>query len=181
MSDRQRREASKRERYLIDPRLQLALAVLLAGIVTGVALAWAVAIYVLPGEDVLRTMTAEETRALFLRASLVYYAIATAAVTAVAVFLSHRIAGPVFVIERALRGLERGDYEQRLSLRTRDYLKPLATSVAELCDSLREREERRQRLVKQTAVRLEASDLAGARELLAELIAGEEASEVPRG
>ena len=169
MSDRQRREASKRERYLIDPRLQLALAVPLAGIVTGVALAWAVAIYVLPGEDVLRTMTAEETRALFLRASLVYYAIATAAVTAVAVFLSHRIAGPVFVIERALRGLERGDY------------KPLATSVAELCDSLREREERRQRLVKQAAVRLEASDLAGARELLAELIAGEEASEVPRG
>ncbi len=59
----------------------------------------------------------------------------------VSLLLTHRIAGPAFVLERALRAMLRRDYSARIHLRRRDYLKPLAASVEELRVELERRRE----------------------------------------
>ena len=159
----------KRERYLIDAPLQLSLALPLLATLGAVALAYVAAIYVIPGGTALEAMSAEETRALFLRANLVYYGIAAAAIVAVAIYLSHRIAGPAFVVERALRAMREGDYGERLSLRPNDLLQPLANVTTELRDALVAQDADRRQLVKQLSACLDGNDLAGARELVARL------------
>ncbi|HEX5138074.1 MAG TPA: hypothetical protein VFY93_13945, partial [Planctomycetota bacterium] len=63
---------------------------------------------------------------------LIYLLLAAALLGVVALLITHRIAGPAFVVERALRGMTRGDHSARLELRRRDYLKPLAAAVEEL-------------------------------------------------
>ena len=159
----------KCERYFIDARLQLAVALPLLAILAVVAVAYIAAIYVLPGVGALDGMTAAETRSLFMRANIVYYSIAAAALACVAVFLMHRVAGPALVIERAVRALQRGEFEQRLQLRPSDYLKSLAAAVAELRSQLAEQEDGRQDLVRELAARLAANDLEAARGLAAQL------------
>ncbi len=162
----------KRERYLIDTRLQLSLALPLLATLGVVALAYVAAIYVIPGGSALKAMTAEETRALFLRANVVYFGIAAAAIVAVAIYLSHRIAGPAFVVERALRAMRGGDYGERLSLRPNDLLQPLAKVTTELRDALVAQDADRRQLVKELGACLDGNDLAGARELVAQLETG---------
>ena len=164
-----KRPHSRRGRYFIDARLQLALAVPLLGILAVVAVAYVAAIYLLPGETALKSMTADETRSLFMRANIIYFAIAAIGVGSAAVYLTHRIAGPLFVIERALQAMQRGDYSQRLSLRPRDFLQSLATAVTKLRSQLAEEAEQRRRLVEEIAERLDASDWAEARKLLVQL------------
>ena len=155
--------------YLVDWRLQLSLVLPLLGVLSIVGLAYAAAIYVLPGEAALSAMSAEETRALFFYTNAIYYALASAAVLSVGLFMSHRVAGPAQVIERAVRGLRRGDYEGRTSLRPSDRLLSLAEAVAELRDHLREQDGRRRLLLKQVAARLDSSEIAEALELLRQL------------
>ena len=163
---RHERRSIRRWRYLIDPRLQLALALQMAGVLVGVAAAYALAAYVLFDQASLQALTAEETRSLFMRANLLYGVYALVFVTAAGVLLLHRIAGPAQVIERAVRGMRDGEYDHRLSLRPRDSLKPLASAVAQLRTHLCERDERRQALLKELAGHLAADDVAAARELL---------------
>ncbi len=169
MSDQQGRARRKRERYLVDAQLQWALALPLLAILVVIALAHTAAIYLFAGDSALRAMTTEEGRRLFLGANIIYYALATAALGSVTIFLTHRIAGPARIIERAVRGLQRGDYEERLALRPRDDLKPLATAVTELRNHLRERDDRRRYLLQEVASRLEENDLVEARKLLVQL------------
>ncbi len=159
----------RRDRYFVDPRLQLALALPMLAILVVVALAYVAAVYVLPGEFALRTMSAEGTRSLFLRANLIYLGLAGAGLTASAIYLTHRIAGPVGVIERAVRSMRGGDYSRRLALRPSDYLQSLAEAVSDLRSQLSEQEEQRRQLVKEVVARLEVNDLAEARKLLAQL------------
>lgn len=164
----------KRSRYFVDSRLQLAVVVPLLGILAVVAVAYAAAIYLLPGASALKSMSADETRSLFLRANIVYFAIAAAGIGAAAVYLTHRIAGPVVVIERALRAMQRGNYGQRLSLRPSDLLPSLAAAVRDLRSRLVEEAEQRRRLAEEVADRLDAGDLDEARKLLVQLGSPEE-------
>jgi hypothetical protein len=168
----------KRERYLVDPHLQLTLALPMLAILVGVALAYIAAIYLLPGQAALDTMTAEETRSLFLRTSLIYFGLAGAALGTCAIYLTHRIAGPAGVIERAVRSMQSGDDPPRLALRLRDSLQSLAAAVNELHDRLRGQEALRQQLIEEVAARLDANDLVEARKLLVQL-GGSEALSPP--
>jgi hypothetical protein len=163
----------QRERYLVDPHLQLTLALPMLAILVVVALAYIAAIYLLPGHVALNTLTAEETRNLFLRSNLIYFGLAGAALTSSAIYLTHRIAGPAGVIERAVRSMQGGDDSPRLALRPNDSLQSLAVAVTELYDRLREQEEQRQQLIEEIATRLDANDLAEARKLLVQLGASE--------
>jgi prepilin-type N-terminal cleavage/methylation domain-containing protein len=167
-SKRQRRFV-KRTHYLIDARMQLALVLPLIAVLAIVGLAYVAAIYLLPGDSALQTMTGEETRELFRRANITYYAIAAVLVSSVAVFLTHRIAGPAQIIERALRGLLRGEGDQRIALRPGDSLQSLATAVNELGSELLEQEARRAKLIREIGSRLETNDIDAARELLTQL------------
>ena len=170
----------QRARYFIEPRLQLALALPMVATLVVVGLAYIAAIYVLPGELALKTMTAEETRRLFLRAHLIYFGLAVAAILSVAIYLSHRVVGPVQVVERAVRGMAGGDRSPRLSLRPGDYLGSLASATVDLRDQLRELEEQRWQLVEEAITRLDAHDLAEVRKLLVQLGGSEAPSPLER-
>lgn len=159
----------RRTRYFIEPRLQLALALPMVATLLVVGLAYVAAIYVLPGELALKTMTAEETQRLFLRANLIYFSLAVVGIGANAIYLSHRIVGPAGVIERAVRGMTGGDSSLRLSLRAGDYFGSLASATTDLRDQLCELDEQRRQLVEEAITRLDAHDLAEVRKLLVQL------------
>jgi len=159
----------KRERYFVDPLLQLAVLVPLLTVMGIVAIAYVTSITLLLGDPARKALTVDETRTLFLRANGVYFIIAVVGVGAVAIFLTHRVAGPAGVIERAVRGLKNGEYSQRLSLRPHDYLKPVALAVTDLRNHLRAQDEHRRQLLEALATCLNAGDLTEARNLIARL------------
>lgn len=171
MSDetKQTREIIKRTQYTVDARAQLRLALPLLAVLVVVAIAYVVAIYLLPGRTALETLSVEETRSLFLRANTIYYCVALVGLAGVSIFITQRVVGPAQVIERAVRGMQAGDYDKRLNLRPGDSLQSLAASVAELREGLREQAEQRRSLAEQIAAHLDSNDLGAARNLVAQL------------
>lgn len=62
------------------------------------------------------------------------------AVIALAVFTTHRLAGPYIAIKRALEEVKQGELDRQLRLRTTDiHLKEIETSFNEMTAALRER------------------------------------------
>ena len=55
----------------------------------------------------------------------------------IGMFLSHRIAGPIYRMEKFLTGVSQGDLTTHLTLRPKDELKPLAEGINTVVDSLR--------------------------------------------
>ncbi|MHC4223118.1 MAG: hypothetical protein ACYSUN_03935 [Planctomycetota bacterium] len=167
----------KREKYMTDKGLQWAVTLQILAALAGVAVLYAIGIYVLPGQEALEDLNAEETRAFLLRANLIYFVLATGIIGTLAMLLMHRIAGPARVMRQAVEDMENGNYETRLSLRRFDYLKPLAASIANLRDDLRRQEAKRRELLKTLHRCLQENDLAAAREILVQLGLGEDAKQ----
>ncbi|MDD4957242.1 MAG: hypothetical protein PHH49_05705 [Candidatus Omnitrophica bacterium] len=71
------------------------------------------------------------------------------------VFISHRIAGPIYRIGKYLDQLIGGDYSRGLVLRRKDELKMLAFKLSKLRDKLLEQREKRNRVVEHVAKMLE--------------------------
>lgn len=65
----------------------------------------------------------------------------------VALVLSNRIAGPIFRIQRFLRRVSRGNYENRLILREKDELQDLAESLNRLVSKLSQERNKRQKRI----------------------------------
>ncbi|KJJ84354.1 methyl-accepting chemotaxis [Candidatus Omnitrophus magneticus] len=61
--------------------------------------------------------------------------------------LSHRIAGPIYRMDKYIDALIRGDYSIGLTLRKHDELKPLAQKLDTLCAHLKEEQESREKAV----------------------------------
>lgn len=79
------------------------------------------------------------------RARMVWLAAALAVVLicllGFAVVMTHRIAGPAFVIARTCRQVAEGNFERPRPLRERDMLVELGDDVAHMVDAIREREQ----------------------------------------
>jgi HAMP domain-containing protein len=148
----------RRRIYVVDRKLQLAVAAQLLGVLGGVAALYVVGLLLLSGGGGPEKLTAGEV----LRANLIYFLLAAAILGVVALLLTHRIAGPAFVVERAVRAMAKGDHGARLGLRKRDYLKPLAAAVEELRAEL----ERRARACEELRAALDRGDLDAARSLV---------------
>ena len=159
-----KRKRIRRRIYLVDRRLQVAATLQLVAVLFGIGLLYIVGLQFLPDES-LEALTARETRAFLHRATAIYFTLATAILGTMAILALHRIAGPAYVIEKAVVAMRKGDYGLRLSLRKRDYLKGLAAAVAGLRSDLKEREDR----VKDLMACIEEDDLDGARELVGQL------------
>ena len=160
---------NRRRIHIVDSRLQFSLALSLTGVMAGVAALYAIALYVVPATGALESMNAEETRRFFLGTNLVYFALATMILFTVALLLTHRIAGPALVIERAIRGTMKGEYEHRLKLRKRDHLQPLASAITDWRDHLASGYEAQQGLLNDLGNCLEEGDSDGAKEVLSQL------------
>ncbi len=59
--------------------------------------------------------------------------------------LSNRIAGPIYRIQRFLRRVSTGNYDERLKLREKDELQDVAGSINHLVSKLRSEQERRRK------------------------------------
>ncbi|MGH7162835.1 MAG: hypothetical protein ACREID_05070, partial [Planctomycetota bacterium] len=167
-----------RRRHLVDRQIQLSITLPLLGALWLIAGLYAAAVFVLPGTDAVAQLPSDEIRKLLLLTHLVYFAIGTAIVATLAILLTHRIAGPALVIERAIKAMAEGDHGQRLTLRKRDCLKSLAASVLRLSTHIQSKDAERAQIIKDLDRCLQERDVKAARELLARMgAAGPKAAE----
>ncbi|MGQ0613168.1 MAG: hypothetical protein ACT4PV_05465 [Planctomycetaceae bacterium] len=157
--------APRRGAFLVDRELQFAVTIHLIGVLLGIAGLYTLATFVLPSGG-LKGQTSEEAWGFLVRNNLIYLVLSIVLLGTVSLLLTHRVAGPVLVIERAIQGMQQGDYERRLTLRKRDYLKGLAASVAQLAAHMRQQEAQRLEVLREIDGCLEENDLPAARELL---------------
>lgn len=79
------------------------------------------------------------------RARMVWLAVALAVVLVCllgfAVVMTHRIAGPAFVLARTCRQVAEGNFERPRPLRERDMLVELGDDVAQMVDAIRDRDQ----------------------------------------
>lgn len=80
--------------------------------------------------------TSADARNLGIAVAGLYFGLGLFVTTVVGLVVTQRIAGPVIVIERAVRGIRSGDFTQRTHLRSGDHLVSLATEVGALQDDL---------------------------------------------
>ncbi len=140
--------------YLLDTSLQLRLASYLLAAATALSLGLGALLWrayretsrVIAlgdpdvGDSIAQALARED------RWRIVLVAVALAAVLlcllGAAVVITHRIAGPAFVIGRTCREIRGGKLVRPRPLRSRDLLVDLADDVASMVDALRDREER---------------------------------------
>jgi methyl-accepting chemotaxis protein len=177
--------------YLLDTSLQLRLSsyLLAASAAVAALLGWllwrsyreASKIVALTDPDVgqsIASALAPEDRARMLWVAALLVAVLVVLLCA-AVVITHRIAGPAYVIGRACRHVTDGRLERLRPLRSRDLLVDLAEDVAGMVEALREREEAERAAIAAAASRLRdaaasAADRAEAAAVL-ERIAAEKA------
>jgi len=155
----------RRWRYVVDWRSQLGTAVQIVAVLAGICLICSVTIKFVKSDEALETMSGEGVRSFLYRVTAAQFLVSAATLGILAVYLTHRFAGPAFAIERVLRGLLSGDTQQKLNLRERDYLKALGGVVEEL----RAREDARAKQFADLKNCLAENDVDGAREVLARL------------
>ena len=119
-----------RRQYVIDRPLQMGIAGYLAAGLGGVALLCAAALYVFLGGQAVPGL--DPLRRFLLVANATYFILAAGILTLLTILLTHRFAGPAYVMKGAIDGMLEGDYGKRLSLRKKDYLKELAASIDQL-------------------------------------------------
>jgi signal transduction histidine kinase len=141
-----------RRQYLIDRKFQLTWALRIFAIMFVVSLAVGWTIYyvvwdattnqlkALVAQGVLSqaqllpissTIKASIGFALIFRSAVILFALAV-----LTVFLTHRIAGPIFKIRKTLRLIGEGETSERIHLRKRDEYKDLADEMNSLIDQL---------------------------------------------
>lgn len=163
------RSKVKRRKYVIDWRLQMAITAQLLGVLFGVGCLYTVGVFVLPKGDALTELSASDVSEVIMRANAIYFALGAAILGTIAILLTHRVAGPAFVVERAVDGMRKGLFEHRLKLRRRDYLKPLAAAVDGLREDLLKHRSERAKIVTDLDRCLQEGDVAAARELIVAL------------
>jgi signal transduction histidine kinase len=128
-----------RKRYLLKKRFQLGLtlkvfiALLAVAFITGWTIYYSIWSTVLSefGQEKLILVHRAITGKLILRLALIMVAIAI-----MSVFVSHRMAGPVFKFERTLRQLNQGERVDKIRLRRGDSFKELASEINDLIDKV---------------------------------------------
>ncbi|MFH1394900.1 MAG: hypothetical protein ABIH09_01945 [Candidatus Omnitrophota bacterium] len=78
----------------------------------------------------------------------------------IGIFLSHRIAGPIYRINKYLDSLKEGDYSRDIKLRKKDELKDVAGKLTELCQELRKKKEQKDIIIKEIEDTLDKSGVS---------------------
>ncbi len=159
----------RRRKYLVDPKLQLAVAFHLLGMVLGVGVIYFAATFIIPDAKQLALLPPEDVREMLLRSNLMFLSLSAGMVFMLAILLTHRIAGPMRVIEHAVQGMRQGDFRRRLTLRKRDYMKSLAAEVAAFRAHIEGQANEQRQVLEDLDRCIQENDLPAARELVARL------------
>lgn len=133
----------KRWRFIVDAKMQYSVLYLVIGVSALTAFIFVAAAIALPAADSSASLTPSEMSSLLLQLGAVYVFFSVASLAWITIRLTHRVAGPAQVLERALRAMSRGDFGQRTKLRSKDYLQELAQAAGEHAAHLRARREQR--------------------------------------
>lgn len=155
----------RRRRLIIDKPAQLAMALTVTGMTAAGLVVLMASMWVLPVDAYFDRVAGADMRRALLIILGAFFTLTVVGITLSCVVLSHRFVGPAFVIRRGLDAMARGRYDERLTIRRRDYLQDLSESAVALRDVLMEKDD----LVDRAIDRLDAGDAEGARELLAEI------------
>lgn len=156
-----------RRQYVIDRQLQMGIAGYLAAGLGGVALLCAAALYVFLGGKAVPGL--DPLRRFLLVANATYFILAAGILTLLTILLTHRFAGPAYVMREAIDGMLEGDYGKRLSLRKKDYLKDLAVPLDQLRHTWVRHEENSRQTLENLEGALASGDTEAAQALVKEL------------
>ena len=156
-----------RRQYVIDRQLQMGIAGYLAAGLGGVALLCAASLYVFLGGKAVPGL--DPLRRFLLVANATYFILAAGILTLLTILLTHRFAGPAYVMREAIDGMLEGDYGKRLSLRKKDYLKDLAVPLDQLRHTWVRHEENSRQTLENLEGALASGDTEAAQALVKEL------------
>lgn len=155
----------RRNRMIIDKPAQLAMAFTVTGLTAAGIVVLMASMFVLPVDAYFDRVSGADMRRSLLIIMGAFFALTVIGITLSCVVLSHRFVGPAFVVRRALAAMAEGRYDERLALRSNDYLGDLADAARVLRDELISRDEKLEEL--QQAV--DDGDMEAARDLVATL------------
>jgi methyl-accepting chemotaxis protein len=164
MSHPDRQDHVRRRRYLLDSRWQAAVAGGTVAVAAVVGLLGFLVSYALTNSERLERLSSGQLGLLAALVNALYIALVTSVLVLMAIRLTHTVAGPARVLQRAIDALRSGRFDSRLELRKHDYLKDLAQSLGALTEDLRLRRESEQRLAAALEGALARNDLRAARE-----------------
>lgn len=167
-----------RKKFLVDPSVQVPLAVAVIGTVVAFTALYLATVLILGADG--STLDDPSSRAatrLGVAVTGAYFLLVLVAVTVVIIRMTHRFAGPARVLEQTVRGMLRGDFEQRITLRTKDTLQPLSAALSEVQQRWRLEREGRGEFHRRLGEALERGDLEEIRGLEREFRPGGAVSE----
>ncbi|MHB9155043.1 MAG: HAMP domain-containing protein [Endomicrobiales bacterium] len=156
-----------RKTYIVNPRLQFKYLViaLIVVCVTGIAMYYTFWSSLIRSAG-LEQLSSGEWRALergYQTSFLWVILLLAAAVALESIFLFHRIIGPIFVFNRALKKLSGGDLNAAVHFRRRDELKDMAATITALITNLRASVTTDRRKIEEIKRKLDQGDLTGAK------------------
>lgn len=163
-----------RKVYVVDRPSQASVAWNLLGVLVGIGVLYAFAIFFLLSPEALRDMSVDNVRQLMLTVHVAYFAVGSAILAVWALLVAHRFSGPAFVMRRAIKAMRQGDFTQRLSLRKRDYHQELAKELAEFGAELAARSEIDRRLLQTVRTAVDEGDTEGAKAAIAKALGVDE-------
>ena len=159
----------RRRQYVVDGPMQYGAAgQLLVGLGL-IGLLFAVGMFVFLGDDAMSGMNLTVIREFLLMANAIYFVLAAVILSVLTLLITHRFAGPAYVMDRAVQGMLAGDYGKRLALRKRDYMKKLAGGLVELRTTWAQHEEQSQAALEKLHVCLQEQRFDDAEKIVVEL------------
>ena len=134
----------KRQRVVVDRKWQSAVATRVVG--TGMSVVAIVQLGVmamLTWGDVLESLSGTQLVVIAFLISGAQAVLLCAILWVTIIRITHSVAGPAMVLERAVDNLCQGKFDSRLTLRNGDYLKSLAAALKRLTDHLQDQEQAR--------------------------------------
>jgi methyl-accepting chemotaxis protein len=139
--------------YLLSPELQMryGLYFLLFGFISAFFLQWfvydkvksqLVAFYALPDSDKLILEWIDPSVVLVDSQAIIFFIAFPIVCFVFAIFITHRIVGPVVALKRQIEKLQQGKFSSRVKLRKNDELFELAEALNELTANLQQKEMR---------------------------------------
>ncbi len=137
---------NRRRQYLVNPGFQWKYTISLALVVFLITTCLSSVLYGLLHQQARQRVMHPETYTASVGLVMVTFAVAFSMVTALGVgiwcfFITHRICGPLFVIDRYLRQLANGAIPKLRPLRKKDEFKDLFATFSRATDALRERKQ----------------------------------------
>jgi hypothetical protein len=135
-------KSQRRRQYIVDRTFQLGVTYTVLGVIATVGFLYLAGLWILPDAESLRGAAPTTIRTLLVGTHAGYLILTLGSLAVISIILTHRIAGPAMVLRKAVRSLQAGVFDPRLTLRKRDYLHDLAADLSALASHLRERDAR---------------------------------------